>query len=108
MVDPGRVRDEELRGARGHPFGEAVVVFLGGRDLPAHDQEHDVQDGDLLGQGGEVREGPDDVGEDFAERVREVAALGVQERGYGGVGWADEVLRGDAFGGAALALGEEV
>lgn len=108
MVDPGRVRGEELRRARGHPFGEAVVVFLRGGDLPAHDEEHDVQHGDLLGEGGEVGEGPDDVGEDFGERVREGAALGVEERGDGRVGGADEVLAGDAFGGAALALGEEV
>jgi len=108
VVDPGRVRVEELRRARGDPFGEAVVVFLRGGDLPAHDEEHNVQHGDLLGEGGEVGEGPDDVGEDFGERVREGAAVGVEERGDGGVGRADEVLAGDAFGGAALALGKEV
>ena len=102
------MRGEELRGAWGDPFGEAVVVFLRGGDLPAHDEEHDVQHSDLLREGGEVGEGPDDVGKDFGERVREDAAFGVEERGDGGVGRADEVLAGDALGGAALALGEEV
>lgn len=65
MIDPGWVRGEELRWPRRDPFREAVVGFLRGRDLPPHDEEHDVQDGDLFGERGQVREGAEDVGEEF-------------------------------------------
>ena len=65
MVDPDGVRGEELARARGHPFGETVVGFLRGRDLPAHDEEHDVQYRDALGQFREIGERGEDVGEDF-------------------------------------------
>ena len=47
VIDPCRVGREELAGARSHPFGEVVVVFLGGDDHPAHDGEHDVSVSDL-------------------------------------------------------------
>jgi len=57
VVDPCWVGCEELGGSRGHPFGEAVVVFLRGGDLPAHDEEHDVQDCYFLRQCREVRKG---------------------------------------------------
>lgn len=66
VVDPGRVRGEELAGARRDPVREAVVGFLRRGDFPAHDEEHDVQHGDLFGDGAEVRKGAQDVGEDFA------------------------------------------
>lgn len=89
MVDPGRVRDEDLARARGDPIGEAFVVFLRGGDLPAHDEEHDVEHRDLFREVGEVRELAEDVGEEFGERVGEGCAFGVEEGGDGGVGRAD-------------------
>ena len=42
MVDPDWMGGEELRSARGDPVREAVICFLGGVDLPAHDYEHYV------------------------------------------------------------------
>ncbi len=89
VVDPDRVRGEELTGARGHPVGEAVVGLLREGDFPAHDEEHDVEDGDLFGEGAEVWEGAKDVGEDFAEGMRVDAAFGVEERRDGGIGGSD-------------------
>ena len=47
VVYPGGVGAEELGRPRGDPFGEAVVVFLRGRDLPAHDEEHYVTAGEF-------------------------------------------------------------
>ena len=108
MIDPGRVRREQLAGARRHPVRQAVVGFLGEGDFPAHDEEHDVEDGDLLGQGAEVGEGAKDVGEDFAERVGVDAAFRIEKGGDGGVGGANEFLRRDAFGGASLLFREKI
>lgn len=42
IVDPGGVRRHVLRCERGDPFGESLVVFRRGTDLPAHGEEHDV------------------------------------------------------------------
>jgi hypothetical protein len=47
-----------LGGPRGYPLRQTVVVFLCWRDLPAHDEEHYVQDCHLLWQCGQVGEGP--------------------------------------------------
>lgn len=102
------MRRQVLRCERGHPVGQALVVFGRGADLPAHGQEHDVQHGDLLGQVLDVREGFDDVRVDFREGVREVRALGDLEGGEGGVGGADEVVWGEAVGGELAPFVEEV
>lgn len=57
MVDPCWVGSEELGGPGRLPGGETVVVFLRGTDLPAHGEEHYVEDGDFFGERGEVGEG---------------------------------------------------
>lgn len=108
MVHPCWVGGEELTRPGGHPFGEPVVILPRRTDLPAHDEEHDVQYRHLLGEFGQVREFGEDVGEDFAERMGVEAALGIQEGGDGRVGGTDEVGRRGAFGGAGTAFGEEV
>lgn len=100
------MRREDLRGTGGHPVGETVVVVAGGRDLPAGEEEHDEQDGDLFGQAVEVREGVEHVGEDFGERVRGVVR--VEEGAEGGVGGADEGRGRGAGTGVLGARGEEV
>ena len=73
---------EELTRPGGHPFGKPVVVFPRRTDLPAHDEEHDVQYRHLLGKFGQVREFGEDVCEDFAERMGVEAAFGIQEGGH--------------------------
>lgn len=108
IVHPCGMRVEELGCTRRHPFGEPVVVLLRGVDLPAHEDEHDVEHGDLLGEGGDIREGAQDVGEDFGDRVRVDASLRVEEGRNAGVGWADEALFRDALGCFALAVVEEI
>lgn len=108
MVHPRRVRGEELRGAGRHPVGESVVVLLRWRNLPAHDEEHDVEDRHLLGQGGEVGEFAENVGKDFGQRMSVHASFGVEEGGDAGIGWADEIRWRFALGGSGLTFGEEV
>lgn len=108
MVDPGRVLGEELGGPGPRPLGQAVVVFLRGGDLPAHDEEHDIEDGDALREGREVGEGGEDVGEDFGERVGVFAVGRVKEGEHAGVARADDFVGREAVGGALAALVEEV
>ena len=50
VIHPGRVRGQELGGARGDPVGHVVVGFGEAADRPAHGEEHDVQDRDLFGE----------------------------------------------------------
>ena len=108
MVHPGRMQSEQLTRTGGNPFWQSFIIFARGGDLPAHDEEHDVEDGDLFGEGGEIGEFGEDVREDFAEGVGVDAGGGVEEGRDGGVGGADEVGGGGAFGGAGAAVGEEV
>jgi hypothetical protein len=54
VVDPGWMGGEELGGPRRKPFGETVIVLLRGSDLPAHHEEHDVQDCYFLGKSGQI------------------------------------------------------
>lgn len=64
MINPRRVRGEQLHAQGPRPGRQAFVVFARGRHLPAHDEEHDVQHGDALGQAREVGELGEDVGKD--------------------------------------------
>lgn len=108
MIDPGGVGGEELGGPRREPGGQPVVVLLRGGDLPAHEQEHDVEEGDFFGERGEIGKGGEDVGEYFGEGVRVDAAGGVKEGGDAGVEGPDKLGDRDAVGGKLLAFVEEV
>lgn len=74
-------------------------VLVGRVDLPSHDEEHCVDDGDAFREGGEVREGGDYVGEELGERVGVAAGdRGVEEGGDRGVARAYELVHGEALG----------
>lgn len=66
IIDPGWVWGEELTRPGSDPIREAIVGFLRKGDFPAHNEEHDVEHGDLLRDGAEIWECAEDVGEDFA------------------------------------------
>lgn len=57
---------EELAGAGSYPVREAIVGFLRKGDLPAHNEEHDIEHGDLFRDGAQIGECAEDVGENFA------------------------------------------
>ena len=60
---------EELARPRRHPLGHALVVVLRRVDLPAQDEEHHVEDANLLRQLRDVREVAEDVDDDLGQRV---------------------------------------
>jgi hypothetical protein len=84
------VADFELGTNGPDPLGETVIVFLGGCDAPAHDEEHDVQASNQLGNLGDIWEVGQDVGKELAEGVRLGSAGRVEERRYGRVRGPDE------------------
>lgn len=108
VVEPRSVGDCELRGTRRHPLWETVVVLLRGGDLPAHEEEHHVEDRDALGEGRDVGESSEYIGKDLGQRVAVDAVGWVEERRDGGVARADNVLDGEALGGTLTALAEKV
>ena len=57
MIEPQWMTREQLRRPRCDPVRKPVIVLLRGLNLPAHDEEHDEDDGDLLGFTADVWEG---------------------------------------------------
>lgn len=108
MVDPRRMGPFQLAGDPAHPFRQAAVVFGRGMDLPAHNEEHDVQDRHALGKGGNKGEAGEDVGKDFGEGVGEAGDGRVEQGRDGGVARTDDLRGREAFGGALAAFREEV
>lgn len=108
MVDPQGVGSEQLRRPRGGPVRQAVIILLRGLNLPAHDQEHDEDDGHLLGLGTDVGEGAKDVGKELGQRVRLNDTIGIGQRGEVGVVRPYQRLHGHALGRAVLAVLQEV
>ena len=102
------MRGEQLTRSWGYPIRQPIITLFRRADLPPHDQEHDVEDGNLFGQVVQIWEFGEDVGEDFGEGVGVEAGGGVEEGGDRRVGGADEVCGRSAFGGAGAAVGEEV
>lgn len=49
MINPGRMSNVQLTSHRARPFRQSLVVLLCRGNMPAHYEEHDVQDCDLLG-----------------------------------------------------------
>lgn len=49
MINPSWMRRVELCGRWCDPLGQALIVVLGWRYLPAHDEKHDIEDGNPLG-----------------------------------------------------------
>lgn len=84
-----------------------IVLFRGGH-LPAHEEEHEVEDCDAFREGGDVGKACEDVGEDFGERVGEDGDGRVEEGGDGGIARAEDLGLRETLGGALAALGEEV
>ena len=87
---------------------QAVIVLLRRLNLPAHNQEHDEDDGHLLGLGADVGEGAKDVGKELGQRVRLDDTIGIGQRGEVGVVRPDQRLHGHALGRAILAVLQEV
>lgn len=108
MIDPQGMGSEELGGPRGHPVGQAVVVLLCGLNLPAHDEEHDEDNGHLLGAAADVGKGAQDVCEELGQRVRLDGAVGIGQRGEVGIVWPNERLDGHALGRTVLAVLQKV
>lgn len=108
VVDPRRVRRAQLRGRRRRERREHVVVVARRADLPAHHQEHVVQDGDALGQAADARERGEDVGEDFRQRVRVGAVGRVQQRPHRRVPGPDHLPRRHPLRGPLPPLVQEV
>lgn len=65
MVEPTRVADEKLRRPWRDPMRKPVVVLLRGLDLPAHDEEHDKDDGNLLRLATDVGKRAQDIREEL-------------------------------------------
>lgn len=86
---------------------EAIVIFLRGLDLPAHEEVHDEDYGDLFGDTTDVGEGAQDVGEEHGQWVGFDYAVREDERSKVGIMWADERLYGHALGGTTLTVLEE-
>jgi len=58
---------EELGCAGGDPVWESVVIFERRFDLPTHDQVHDEDDSDLLGNATDVGKRSQDISEELGE-----------------------------------------
>ena len=108
MVVPSRMRHEQLRRARGNPIRQPVIVFGRGLDLPTHDQEHDIDDGDLLGKTAYVGEGAQDVGKQLGQGVGTDVTIRTDNGGEVGIQWAHQRLDGIAGSSTLLAFGQEV
>ena len=81
MVEPARMRSEQLASTRRHPVWQPVVILLRGLDLPAHDEKHDIYNGYLLRPAADVWERSQDISEQFRQGVRLDDAIRVDEGG---------------------------
>jgi hypothetical protein len=101
------MRNGELQGAGSKPVRQAIVVCLSGIDLPSHEEEHYIHNGDTLRHGVDIRKFAHDIGEDFGKWVRKAAFGRIKEGRDTGIGWPAKSLFGDTFGSFALASMEE-
>lgn len=90
MVNPGGMSDFQLTADRTRPLWQSLVILLGGCNVPAHDEEHDVENSDLLWYFADAWKSTQDIGKDFGEGMRIGGTGWVEERGDGRVGRADE------------------
>lgn len=108
MIVPNGMCDEQLRGSWGDPVRQPVVVLGRWFNLPAHDQEHDVDYGNLLGESTYVRKGTQDVGEQLGQGVSINVAVGVDNGGEVRILRAHQSLDVVPGRSTLLALGQKV
>jgi hypothetical protein len=87
---------------------QSIIILLRRLNLPAHDEEHDEDNGDLFRLAADIGEGAQNVGEELRQRMRLDVALGVDQRSEVGIRWANERFERDAFGCARVAVLQEV
>lgn len=108
MIDPGGVGVENLAGTGCDPARETIVVCLTRMDLPAHEEEHYVEDCYSFRESREVGKCGENVGENFGNGVRRYSAGRIQQAGYGGVCWANEFWGGKTFKSGGLPLVKKI
>lgn len=108
MIKPAWVTHKQLRRARCDPVRKTIVVFLCGLNLPAHDEEHDEDNGHLLRLSTYVRERTQDISEELRERMRLHITLRVDQRCEVGIQRSDKRDKRHTFSCATLAILQEI
>ena len=102
------MRLEQLRRARREPLGQPFVILLRGINLPAHQEEHVVEDSHLDGEGVDVGKGAQNVREHLGQRMRLRALLRVQKRRNTGVRRANQLLPRNPLRGLTLPIVQKI